>query len=393
MPTSALPDTPPQWEIFCKVVDNFGDIGVCWRLARDLAARGGAGVRLWVDDWASLARLCPAAAALAPAQGGVVDGVVLRHWVADFPALPPGEVVIEAFACELPERHLQAMAAAAQPPLWINLEYLSAEDWVSGCHGLASPHPRLGLVKHFFFPGFDAGTGGLLREPGLLTRRDAFRRAPDGRRAWLAARGLAGLAPETVLVSLFAYGQAGIASLLAAWQAGPRPIVVLVPEGRVLADLAAALGCAPLAVGARVTVGRLTLAVLPFTAQEAYDELLWACDLNFVRGEDSFVRAQWAAVPMVWHIYPQQDDAHHTKLEAFMARYCAGLPTPAADALTGFWRAWNGRGDPGAAWPAFAAALPALQAHAHGWCEGLAARPDLVENLLAFCSHLRFSNR
>lgn len=366
---------------------------MCWRLARDLARRCGARVRLWVDDWVSLARLCPPAAALVPAQGGVIDGVELRHWGTDFPAVPPGEVVIEAFACELPGRHLQAMAAAVPPPRWINLEYLSAEDWVSGCHGLASPHPRLGLVKHFFFPGFDAATGGLLREPGLLARRDAFRRAPDGRRAWLAARGLAGLAPETLLVSLFSYGQAGLASLLAAWQAGPRPIVVLVPQGRVLADLAAALGCAPLTVGARVTADRLTVEVLPFTSQDGYDELLWACDVNFVRGEDSFVRAQWAAVPMVWHIYPQQDDAHHTKLEAFMARYGAGLSAPAGDALAGFWRAWNGCGDPGAAWLAFADALPVLQAHAHAWCEGLAARPDLVENLLAFCSHPGLDDR
>ncbi|MEO7887531.1 MAG: elongation factor P maturation arginine rhamnosyltransferase EarP, partial [Polaromonas sp.] len=43
-----------QWDIFCKVIDNFGDIGVCWRLAADLASRGHK-VRLWVDDASALA--------------------------------------------------------------------------------------------------------------------------------------------------------------------------------------------------------------------------------------------------------------------------------------------------------------------------------------------------
>lgn len=149
----------PTWEIFCQVVDNFGDIGVCWRLARDLAARTGAGVRLWVDDWAVLLRLCPAAGNIDPAVGGVIAGVELRQWAAPFPAVEPASVVIEAFACEIPETHLQAMARRQPAPVWINLEYLSAEDWVAGCHGMASPHPRLPLAKHFFFPGFGDGTG------------------------------------------------------------------------------------------------------------------------------------------------------------------------------------------------------------------------------------------
>ena len=31
---------PLLWDIFCQVIDNHGDVGVCWRLARELAARG-----------------------------------------------------------------------------------------------------------------------------------------------------------------------------------------------------------------------------------------------------------------------------------------------------------------------------------------------------------------
>ena len=52
--------------------------------------------------------------------------------------------------------------------------------------------------------------------------------------------------------------------------------------------------------------------------QHAFDELLWGCDLNCVRGEDSLVRALWAGQPLLWHIYPQEDNAHHAKLQAFL---------------------------------------------------------------------------
>ena len=54
------PESAPQltWDIFCNVVDNFGDIGVCWRLACNLASRGKR-VRLWVDDVSPLAWMAP----------------------------------------------------------------------------------------------------------------------------------------------------------------------------------------------------------------------------------------------------------------------------------------------------------------------------------------------
>ena len=112
-----------------------------------------------------------------------------------------------------------------------------------------------------------------------------------------------------------------------------------------------------------------------------------------VRGEDSFVRAQWAARPFVWQIYPQTDTAHHDKLEAFLARYLVGLPPAAAAAQACFWRAWNDCADdgttPAAAWPAFADALPVLAAHARAWCEVQAALPDLAHRLTKFCSHIQ----
>jgi uncharacterized repeat protein (TIGR03837 family) len=90
---------------------------------------------------------------------------------------------------------------------------------------------------------------------------------------------------------------------------------------------------------------RLRCVALPWLSQPDYDRLLWSCDLNFVRGEDSFVRAQWAGVPFVWQIYPQHDGVHAAKLDAFLDRMLDGAGLAAATALRRLWRAWNGLGD------------------------------------------------
>lgn len=375
-----------NWDIFCKVVDNFGDIGVCWRLARQLAAEHELRVRLWVDDLESFRRLCPEIDPSLKAQ--TQRGVLVRHWTSPFPDADVADVVIEAFACELPASYLAAMVAKAAretQPVWINLEYLSAEAWVTDCHGLPSPHPRLPLLKHFFFPGFVAGTGGLLREAGLLQERDAWR--ADSGALW-EGLGLPPPRPDETSVSLFCYENPALPELLKLWAASAEAIRCLVPEGRPLARAAACFGRESLKPGQTLRQGNLTLHALPFVAQEHYDHLLWACDLNFVRGEDSFVRAQWAARPLVWHIYPQEDEAHSRKLDAFLDLYCASLPPPAATACRGFWQAWNqGRGV-AAAWPAHWNQRLALAAHASSWAEELARTDDLASNLVIFCKKL-----
>ena len=105
-----------------------------------------------------------------------------------------------------------------------------------------------------------------------------------------------------------------------------------------------------------------------------------------MRGEDSFVRAQWAARPLVWHVYPQTQDAHRLKLEAFAARYGAALPADGAAAWRNFLRAWNGEGDLGASWPAFAAARNLLAAHAERWAAERARETDLAAAIVKFCT-------
>ena len=360
-----MPPMQLHWDIFCRVIDNHGDIGVCWRLARQLANEHGKRVRLWLDDLASLQPLCPAVDPRLHNQ--ICEGVEIRHWGAEIAVDRVAEVVIEAFACELPANYLQAMAAGTPRPCWINLEYLTAEPWAEDWHGLASPHPALPLVKYFYFPGFASASGGLLREHGLFARRDAEQ---------------AVLPEEAALdLSLFCYDDAPVGELLASLAAMPDPVHLHVAPGKPLAAVARQLGGS-----GPWQLGQLQVLPFAFLPQDDFDRLLWRCAINFVRGEDSFVRAQWAARPFVWQVYPQADAAHLVKLDAFLRRYTDRLSAEAAKATVEIFQAWNSVGELRPAWAAFLAARRDIAAHAARWADRLAEQPDLAAGLVNFCA-------
>jgi len=350
------------WDIFCRVIDNHGDLGVCWRLAVDLAERGEA-PRLWIDDDAALRWMAP--------HGH--PGIEVIRWQEPLPEHGPGDVVIEAFGCELPAAFAQRMAQRTKPPCWINLEYLSAEEYVERSHGLPSPQlagPAAGLRKWFFYPGFTSRTGGLLREPGLLERRAAFDRT-----AWLAAHGWGPHAGERV-VSLFCYEQPALSDWLHAL--ARQPTLLLATHGHAARQVQAALG-------GSLSLGQLRARVVEPLAQPEYDHLLWASDLNFVRGEDSLVRAQWAGAPFLWHIYPQDDGAHRAKLEAFLDRFLEGAAHGLDSSVRALARAWSEGKAPPEPWPA-----------PHDWAhqckisrDRLAAQDDLTTQLMRFAAERR----
>jgi uncharacterized repeat protein (TIGR03837 family) len=368
-----------QCDVFCAVIDNFGDAGVCWRLARQWVEQEGMRVRLWIDDPARLARIVPEVDPAKEIQ--LAHGVEVRRWGDPIPAVEPGEIVIEAFACRLPPSFEAAMAARSRPPVWINLEYLSAEDWVAGVHGLASPHPCLPLTKYFFFPGFGPETGGVLAEHGLAARRDAFQTDTAARQALWTMLGLEA-APDALHLSLFSYDNPAAEGLLSACAAGSQQVLCLVPQGT-----APSVAQGHAAPGLVRQDGALQVWQIPFVDQDVYDRLLWACDFNFVRGEDSFVRAQLAGRPMAWQIYPQAEDAHWPKLAAWEALYLADCPEPAAAAWRALSHGWNrrDRDTVAAAWTGLLPWRAVLQTHAGHWAGGLLGLPGLSSGLARFC--------
>lgn len=368
---TATPAPALLWDIFCKVIDNYGDLGVGWRLSRGLAARG-QGVRLWLDDANALHWMAP--------QG--CPGVEVRAWTQpmQLQGVSAGDVLVEAFGCHVaPEfiaLYAQQARAGGKKTAWINLEYLSAEPYVERSHGLPSPvlsGEGNGLTKHFFYPGFTPRTGGLLREPDLLQHQAGFDRA-----AWLRQHGIE-WQPEERLISLFCYEPNALPQLLDQLASQPVPTRLLVTPGRASAAVRAAMEEKTRLQPSWNKCGALSISYLPLLDQIDFDHLLWSCDLNFVRGEDSLVRALWAGRPLVWQIYPQRDDAHHSKLEAFLD------VIKAPPSLRRFHRTWNDvdQGPLGPLEPqAWGETIQSARAR-------LLQQPDLVSQLLEFVGSVR----
>ena len=361
------------WDIFCRVIDNFGDIGVCWRLCAELATRGQQ-IRLWVDDSTALDWMAPGAR-----QGRFLGIQVLPWQLASqtelLHTLPRADVWMEAFGCEIPPAFVAhfAQESLAPRPCWINLEYLSAEPYVERCHTLPSPvlhGPATGWTKYFYYPGFNRKTGGLLREADLTLPRSTAADAAQ----FLSDFGIE--AAPGCLVSLFCYEPMLLGPYLRHLASAEAPTHLLVTHGRANSAVKALLGT-------QTRLGALHVSYLPLLSQVAYDRLLAVCQLNLVRGEDSVLRALWAAKPFVWHIYPQDDGVHLAKLEAFMEQL------QFSEAVRALHRAWNGfadRPEPSGAWHAalHPAALPAWQTQVLAARARLLAMDDLCTQLIGF---------
>ena len=363
------------WDIFCNVVDNFGDIGVCWRLACNLAARD-LQVRLWADDVSPLAWMAPEALNSGYPHVEVItceNGLPISTRATTDTL---GDVLIDTFDCEfainlIAKKSINTTASgefsstlAQKQPLWLNLEYLTAESFAERAHTLPYVHhsgAAAGWTQRYFYPGFSERTGGLLRETDLFERQQAFDRT-----IWLAQLLDQSYAQEpsfprmrestsatldsrlhgndwvwdienTRFISLFCYEPAALETLLDQLVKTETPVCLLVTSGRATHAVKAVLGYKKTKQPMYLFNSLLLILYIPQLTQIDYDHLLWSCDLNFVRGEDSLVRAIWAAKPFIWQIYPQHDGAHHAKLDAFLEMM------DAPESLKTAHKAWNAR--------------------------------------------------
>lgn len=356
--------------MFCQVVDNFGDIGVSWRLACQLADEHGVTVTLWVDDLTVAEKIFRAGH----------PKVQVQHWHSQSEFSEVAAVVIETFSCGLPERYQQAMSPAA---LWLNVDYLSAEDWVEGFHGRPSPQAN-GLVRYFIYPGFSAKTGGLLREKFLPALKLQAEQSTES--AWQKL----GLVPSANVInlSLFCYAHAPISGLLDSLAASSYPGRLIVSES--VADaVSLASGLDTLKSGQSVQHHNCEIVVIPFLKQIDYDLLLALCDVNFVRGEDSWIRALWAAKPMVWLPYQQSENTHLQKLDAFLKHYLALADDEVKVPVTSVMQAWATGVWSDEQWQAFISHRGHITQHAAAYASQLSQQPDLATNLVIFIEKLQ----
>jgi hypothetical protein len=345
--------------MFCRVVDNYGDVGFCWRLAVALKQLGIGRLLLIMDRSDVLDAL----------RGGQhVAGVAVLDWKAaedgwqlnGVPADQQADVLIEAFACDLPAVYLQSLKSDTR---WITLDYLATESWADSAHGKSSPAPQsersAARGRRWFIPGFSPATGGL--------PHGSWRHlSGEERRKWRA--GLAGekIGDDVFLIMAFGYADA-------TWEQFSRELVVLPPGFK---------------------SSRFWRPSGLELSQDDFDLALQACDLNFVRGEDSFVRAHWAAagpwrVPFVWQPYRQEHLAHGLKLAGWMDQLLAASDLASLRDL--HW-AWNGLRKPESnsdadlalVWRAVSTQYPRIR---EALCKAgieLAGRPSLESSLISF---------
>lgn len=373
-------------DVFCSVIDNFGDIGICWRLSRQMVAEHGIAVTLWVDDLVSFQRICPQIDPNLLMQQA--NGVLVRLWQTELPHLIANDfpdLLIEALACTVPDAYLQQLAVARPDAIWLNLEYLSAEDWVLGCHALASPQSGINIAKYFFFPGFSQGTGGLLREQNLVDDLAVFSQDRLAQQQFWHTAGIVDAMQYSLKISLFCYQQQAIADFVSQLQQLPQTVLLLVPEGVVATQLRQIWP--DLQAQSAITEANVRIEILPFLPQQQYDYLLAACDINFVRGEDSVIRAHWAGKPMVWQIYRQQEQAHQVKLQAFLDKYLHFASPQLSELVRQLHIRWDLEQPLAELLPLFIENIEKITEHQQQWQRFLMLQQDLVTNLVRFAEN------
>ena len=368
-----------RWDIFCHIVDNFGDIGVCWRLSQQLAHEQNIQVRLFIDDLVIASKIIPHLNYKIESQ--TINDIEVCTWqIAEISK--PAEVALETFSCELPSAYLANMP---KDSVWINLEYLSAESWVADFHARSSNNTQ--RARHFYFPGFTQDTGGLIRERGLLQKNISIANGAQLQIDFLRTQDL--VQTDTLKVSLFCYPHAPIIGLLNAMIESKLRIDCYVPASSILPNVASFFNLESIEVGSKLHKQNLHLHVLPFLTQDDYDALLAICDINFVRGEDSWIRAIWAGKPFIWQPYLQTENTHVVKLKAFLTLFYADCAGQIKDVIEQAHLAWLGETFSVDIWKKYVNQLHTIKPVTLHKSRELATQTDLAAKLVIFLQKLR----
>lgn len=299
----------------CKVVDNFGDIGVAYRLAKSLCELDSTlNITIVCSNLVSFSKLAEFVAPekkIQTVRFGRVNWTVL-DWKQDEDslaelknsALPVSDfsfpVILECFQCGRPEWLESILGKSGRAHHILNVEYLTGEDYAEEFHLLKSYSRNPYIKKRFFMPGFTDKTGGLLWDS-----------------AFLAAVKKSSKSADLFKISIFSYERdfSLILKRIEAFQTKMRA-----KNKSFSVEILAAAGKSQLFVKSawENTEKKVRLTLLPFLPQEEYDRILSDCDVNFVRGEETLARACLCGKPFVWHAYVQDDNYQLVKVGAFL---------------------------------------------------------------------------
>lgn len=310
--------------ILCRVVDNYGDIGFVYRLARELSSLSSiekTQIRLIVSDLKSFNAMAlpPGISTSLAVQNyngwKVIDWNACAEGKCEFTEQPP-KIILECFQCGRPEwlDEILFSAQTTQTVQIVNVEYLTAEDWADDFHLLKSG-TRSALVKKInFMPGFTKKTGGLVLDKNFVSCVYSKTAALECLKKYASKKTVA-LIEDTNLfrVIVFSYernfeNEARALSEFA--KNSGRKVQVLLAPG---------LGNAPFKKAA-AAFKNISVYDLEYLPQLAWDALLTLADFSFIRGEDSFSRACLSGIPFVWHAYPQEEEFQLVKVDAVLKR-------------------------------------------------------------------------
>ena len=305
-------------DIFCEIIDNYGDIGVVYRTAKELQKIfPKSKIRVFLNRLDEFKKINSQVIDL-PSQN--IDGIeyITFDYLRDNAnKLLTAQVIIEAFGCQIPEEYMEI--AYDNSELLINLEYLSAEDWIEDFHLQSSPLGRGKLKKVFFMPGFTEKSGGVIADSNYLER---IQRVLENKEFY-EKKYLSDIEDREnkIIGTLFSY-EKNFTPLLEDLKKLDKDVVILAMGEKTQDSLRKILKNFSIEdFRNSLKYGKIEIRFLNFLNQEEYEELINIVDFNFVRGEDSFIRAVLTGKPYMWHIYCQEEYAHMDKIEGFLDKY------------------------------------------------------------------------
>ena len=283
-------------DIFCQVIDNYGDVGVAYRLAREFKrVYPNKKLRFVINQIEELNLI----------RKSENIEVILYKDISKIEN--SADLIIESFGCEIPKEYMDK--ALKKSKLIINLEYFSAEKWVDDFH-LQESFLGGNLKKYFFIPGLSEKSGGILLDNEFLERK---KKVEANKEYYLEKFEIK--EKYDLIGSVFSY-EKNFDSLIEELKKLDKKVILLILSEKTQKNFIKYFDNGN-------NYDKIKFVKLPFFTYDKYEELLALCDFNLVRGEDSFVRALLLGKPFLWHIYPQDENTHIKKLESFLEKYCS----------------------------------------------------------------------
>ncbi|MCR4580454.1 MAG: elongation factor P maturation arginine rhamnosyltransferase EarP [Treponema sp.] len=302
--------------ILCKVVDNFGDIGVCYRLARQLKKIEPSNhISLIVQGLDSFHNINNKIDETKSFQ--VVDDLEVYDWNANdfcFEKFSENDgeklaIILECFQCGRPEwmEEILFEKKLERTVHIIMIDYLTAEKYAEDFHCLKSLTRSAKVQKVNFMPGFTSKTGGLIIDDGWEALPERNEHGP---------------------LLFFMYDNEWLPLANAIRDTGKS---VLIGQGKGRDSF----------IDACSRSGLRDLEILPFMNQNQWDLMMKSTSALFIRGEESLSRACLSGIPFVWQAYPQTEEYQLVKMEALLQAMKGFFDSEDFDFLYKLWMDFN----------------------------------------------------